>query len=74
MSDFDRERDKRVEAICRAWETRRLKELEEQREREAALQENKKDITVPVAKAEQPAPKPVTESPLKQLLHKLHLG
>lgn len=77
MSDWSTE--KKVDIICQIWERKRLKELQEQREREAALAENKEDITKPATakpapKAEAEAKAPEGESPVRRFLHKLHIN
>ena len=73
MSDWSVE--KKVDIICKHWEIQRLKELEEQREREAKLAENKKDITEP-AKPDAPVAKAEAkeESSVRKFLHKLHIN
>jgi hypothetical protein len=73
MSEWSTE--KKVDIICQLWEHKRLKELEEQRAREAALAANKKDITEPAKPAapEAKAEAKASESPVKRLLNKLHI-
>jgi hypothetical protein len=72
MSEWSTE--KKVDIICQLWEQKRLKELQEQREREAQLAANKADITTP-AKATAPEAKAEAkeESPVRKLLSKLHI-
>lgn len=72
MSEWSTE--KKVDIICQLYEQRRLKELQEQREREAKLAENKADITTP-AKPAEPAAKTEAkeESAVRKFLNKLHL-
>lgn len=77
MSEWSTE--KKVDIICQLWEQKRLKELQEERERAAKLAENKADITTP-AKPAAPAVKPEAqaaakeESAVRKFLHKLHIN